>query len=346
MTIAIQRNICNAAEYNSPKSPLAGKCLREFLGNSAQAQQIRALLEQLCGLPVSAIVITGETGTGKGLAARLLHEGGCRQGKPLVEVNCAALPHNLLESELFGYEVGAFSGAQKRRTGLFEQAAGGTLFLDEIGEMPIELQAKLLHVLEGKSFRRLGGERELHVDVQIISATNCNITQSVAQGTFRADLYYRLSVFNLQLPPLRARICDVKVLAEEFLATYTAQMGKRIDSVPEEVWKAFGNYSWPGNVRELRNVIERGVLLAATSEFPMQSLELSNDACFCHVLEQEEGVQFPMDGSMTLDEMEAAILSAALRYCQNNVSAAARLLGMTRERFRYRLQKQKMTGVA
>ncbi|HED18860.1 MAG TPA: sigma-54-dependent Fis family transcriptional regulator, partial [Gammaproteobacteria bacterium] len=189
-----------------------------FVGSSAAAQVVRKMLGKLTEVPFSALVLTGETGTGKGLAARILHHAGPRAEGPLVEINCAALPRELLESELFGHEAGAFTGAKGRRRGLIEQAHGGTVFLDEIGEMPVDLQAKLLKVIDDRSLRRLGGEQELQVDVQVLAASNQDLVEQIRTGGFRADLYHRLNVFHLELPPLRERIDDLRELVPLFVA--------------------------------------------------------------------------------------------------------------------------------
>jgi two-component system response regulator AtoC len=204
-----------------------------FAGDSRATHTVRELLAKLTQVPFSALIITGETGTGKGLAARILHHAGPRAEGPLVEVNCAALPRELLESELFGHEAGAFTGAKGRRRGLIEQAQGGTVFLDEIGEMPVDLQAKLLKVIEDRSLRRLGGEHEIQVDVQVLAATNQRLEEQIHNGGFRADLYHRLSVFKLELPPLRKRIADIKELLPVFIAEFNAIAGKKVSEIPQ-----------------------------------------------------------------------------------------------------------------
>jgi transcriptional regulator with GAF, ATPase, and Fis domain len=210
----------------------------------------------------STVLILGETGTGKELIARLIHDGSPRRERPFVRLNCAAIPSELLESELFGHEKGAFTGAIAQRIGRFEMADRGTLFLDEIGDLPLALQPKLLRVLQEQEFERLGSSRTLRIDVRLIAATHRNLTQRVARGEFRSDLYYRLNVFPISLPPLRNRRQDIPSLVSHFVDLFARRMGRRIDHVPDTTLAAFMSYSWPGNIRELQNMIERAVILS------------------------------------------------------------------------------------
>jgi DNA-binding NtrC family response regulator len=327
---AQRRLAFEAAQFNLRFSPDA------FAGDSPKTRQLRALLARLAQLPFSSCLILGETGTGKGLAARILHASGSRSQGPWVEVNCAALPRDLAESELFGHEPGAFTGAKGRHHGLLEQADGGTLFLDEIGELDLNLQAKLLKAVEDKRFRRLGGEREIQVDVQIIAASNRNLAQEVEAGRFRSDLYHRLSVFEVHIPPLRERKEDLKTLVPQLIEEFNAKAGKRVKVIPQAVWSALENYHWPGNVRELRNLIERCVLLAEDSTFPGQWLNLPGLSV---APADSDLLPLPLDGSLSLDEMERQIIAAALTRCNGNTTAAARLLKTSRETLRYRIQK-------
>ena len=300
------------------------------------------MLTKLTHVPFSTLIISGETGTGKGLAARILHHSGARADGPLVELNCAALPRELLESELFGHEAGAFTGAKGRRRGLMEQAHGGTLFLDEIGEMDLELQSKLLKAIEDRSVRRLGGDREVSIDVQIVAASNRDLETQVSEGNFRSDLYHRLSVFNLHLPALRTRKEDLDDLVPHFIAEYNAKAGQRVQVVPDEVWARLRSHDWPGNVRELRNVVERCVLFAEGEVFPIQWLQLSapgSSPAAHRAGANGEQVIIPLDGSMTLDDMDRYIIQTALEQNQHNVTATARALGTTRETLRYRVTK-------
>lgn len=316
-----------------------------FVGQSSAAQDVRKLLMRLTQVPFSALIIGGETGTGKGLIARILHYGGARALQPMIEVNCAALPRELLESELFGHEAGAFTGATGRHRGLLEQADGGTLFMDEIGEMPLELQAKLLKVIEDHKVRRLGSEKEITVDVQIIAASNRDLESMAQAGTFRADLYHRLNVFSIHLPPLREAVDDLDDLVPLFVAEYNAKAGRQVKQIPPEVWKKLKSHDWRGNVRELRNVIERCVLFADSSLFPIQWLQLGKAVDHALYTADTTHIHLPLDGSMPLDDMDKFIIKTALERADNNLMAAARALGTTRETLRYRVKKYQLNCV-
>ena len=330
-----QRRLLEQAEAGSRRfSPTA------FVGKSHAAEAIREMLTRLNRVPFSAIIIGGETGTGKGLVARILHHGGRRGPHPLVELNCAALPRDLMESELFGHEAGSFTGASGRHRGLIEQADNGTLFLDEIGEMPLDLQAKLLKAIEDRKFRRLGSEREISVDVQILAASHRDLESMVREGRFRSDLYHRLSVFKIHLPPLREVREDLDELVPLFIAELNAKAAKQVRTVPEKVWEQLRNHDWPGNVRELRNVVERCVLFAEGPIFPAQWLQLNTQPPKSISAEDlRTGLLIPLDGSMDLDDMDRYIIETTLTTHQGNVTAAARALGTTRETLRYRVRK-------
>lgn len=311
-----------------------------FIGQSPDIQETRHMLTELASAPFSAVVIQGETGTGKGLAARILHYSGRRAAGPLVELNCAALPSELLESELFGHEAGAFTGAKERRRGLFEQAQGGTLFLDEIAEMPLQLQAKLLKALEDHSVRRVGGNREINVDVCVVVASNQELKTAVANGVLRGDLYHRLSVVEIWLPPLRKRPEDLPALVYAFIAELNHDTGKRVSQVPEVAWAALRKHTWPGNVRELRNAIERCVLLSTGPELAVRWLQLDTPSPSVDTKASPEGtLTLPLDGSHSLDDMERLIIRAALERTDCNITAAARLLSTSRQTLRYRIAK-------
>ena len=311
-----------------------------FVGSSEAATAARELLDRLSRVPFSALIIGGETGTGKGLATRILHHCGTRSDGPLIELNCAALPHELLESELFGHEAGAFTGAQKRRRGLVEQAHKGTLFLDEISEMDLDLQAKLLKMIEDQRLRPLGSEKEIQVDVQIVAASNRNLRARASEGLFREDLFHRLSVFDLTLPALRDRLEDLDELVPPFVAEFNAKSGKDVHILPEQFWIALRGHSWPGNVRELRNVIERGVLLSEGPTFPTQWLQLDPSRKPAAKAESDgDRLVLPFDGSLSLEDMDRFIVQSALERTDLNVTAAARMLGTTRQTLRYRAQK-------
>ncbi|MDD5581168.1 MAG: sigma-54 dependent transcriptional regulator [Methylobacter sp.] len=332
---AIQRRVIDQTKQGHRRySPEA------YVGHSHQAQEIRRLLARLTQVPFSALIIGGESGTGKGLAARILHYGGARAQQPMIEVNCAALPRELLESELFGHEPGAFTGAAGRHRGLLEQADGGTLFMDEIGEMPLDLQAKLLKAIEDHKVRRLGGEKEINVDVQIVAASNRDLEKMTQAGSFRSDLYHRLSVFRVILPPLREGVEDLDDLVPLFVSEYNAKAGRQVKEIPESVWKKLKAHYWPGNVRELRNVIERCVLFSDGPVFPEQWLQLpgqqNTPMAGNHA---NNSIILPLDGSMALDDMDRFIIKTALERADNNLAAAARALGATRETLRYRVRK-------
>jgi two-component system, NtrC family, response regulator AtoC len=314
-----------------------------FIGKSEAAHSVRELLTKLARVPLSTLLLTGETGTGKGLAARILHYSGARREGPLVEINCAALPHDLLESELFGHEPGAFTGAKGRRRGLMEQAHGGTIFLDEIGELGLDLQAKLLTVIEDRRLRRLGGTGPIEIDVQVVAASNRNLSERAQAGEFRSDLYHRITVFTLELPALRQRKEDLDDLVPLFVAEYNAKAGKAVRIIPDSVWAALRMHDWPGNVRELRNVLERCVLLSDTQTIASHWLQLqpSRGPAPSESITPnfDRGLHLPLDGSLSLDGMERKIVSEALERSDYNVTAAARLLGTSRETLRYRVKK-------
>ncbi|WP_349432679.1 sigma-54 dependent transcriptional regulator [Methylomarinum sp. Ch1-1] len=316
-----------------------------LLGNSINSKRLREMLKRISQVPFSSLVIHGETGTGKGLLAKVLHYSGRRAKQPLVEINCAALPHELLESELFGFEAGAFTNARKRHRGLFEQAHQGTLFLDEIGEMELGLQSKLLKAVEELKIRRLGSETEIDVDVQIIAATNKDLSKQVAAGKFREDLYHRLSVLAVHIEPLRQRLEDLDDLVPAFIGEFNAKSGKKVSSeLCDETWRQLKDYHWPGNTRELRNVIERCVLLAEDDKFPLQWLQLSGKVEVENPATPDSAkhLQIPLDGSLSLQDMEKYILQRVLELTDYNVTAAARMLGSTRETLRYRVQKYQL----
>ena len=317
--------------------------LQALTGKSPAMQQLREMVTQLSQAPFSSLIINGETGTGKGLVAKVLHYSGPRAQSPLIEINCAALPHELLEAELFGHEAGAFTGAKKRRRGMFELAHTGTLFLDEIGEMDLELQGKLLKAVEELRIRRLGSETEIEVDVQIIAATNRNLAQLVFDGSFREDLYHRLNVISLPVPPLRERLDDLPELVHQFIAENNAKSNKNVRSVPNSVWQKLKSYHWPGNIRELRNIIERCVLLSTSEVFPEQWLQLS-EPTDNNLKTTSDCIQLPLDGSLSLDDMEKFIIQKVLERTDHNVTAAARKLGVSRETLRYRVQKYHLSG--
>src|SRR6266513_527258 len=244
----------------------------QIVGESQGLRDVFALARKVAESEVSSVLLQGESGTGKDLVAKAIHYGSRRAELPFIAINCAALPATLIESELFGYEKGAFTDAKARKEGLFEQAEGGTLFLDEIGELELSLQAKLLRVLEEGSFRRVGGLKDLPLDVRVIAASNRDLKTEGEAGRFRADLFYRLSVIQIDIPPLRERGDDFRVLAEHYISSFRSRLRKNINSITPAALAAFRNYEWPGNVRELRNVIERAMILEDGDEITARYL--------------------------------------------------------------------------
>ena len=315
-----------------------------IIGNSPQVFEALKLVGDVSKTD-STVLITGESGTGKELIAHALHYNSKRAGGPFIVLNCAAIPENLLESELFGYEKGAFTGAEKTKKGRFELAAGGTFFLDEISEMSAAIQAKVLRVVESKELERLGGIETIKVDVRIICATNKNPEDLANSGKFREDLYYRISVFPIMLPPLRERREDIMPLSRHFLKKFSTKMGKAPISLGKEVEKFFMLHKWEGNVRELQNVIERAVILCKGNVITAEHLPVSIVRS-SHIIEKERhnptsaSLQFdiPPDG-LSLDALEKQLVTQALEKSKNNKTKAAKLLGLTRGTFRYRLQK-------
>jgi formate hydrogenlyase transcriptional activator len=265
----------------------------------------------------ATVLLLGETGTGKDLLARAIHRLGARQDRPLVTVNCAALPPTLIESELFGYEKGAFTGALARQAGRFERADGGTLLLDEIGELPLDVQAKLLRVLQDGAFERLGAGQTRIVDVRVLAATNRNLLQQVADGHFREDLYYRLNVFPVTLPPLRERREDIPLLVWYFIAKCQGKLGKKIERIPERAMAMLTAYHWPGNIRELANVIERAIILSPDTTLVVDEALGSSQPWAPRLL-----------ATQRLDEVERAHILAVLEACHRRIKGA----GQTAER--------------
>jgi formate hydrogenlyase transcriptional activator len=305
---------------------------RRFEQVIGKSPALETVLEQVeCVAPTdSTVLIQGETGTGKELIARAIHNISARCGRPFVKLNCAAIPLDLLESELFGHEKGAFTGAIAQKLGRFEMADKGTLFLDEVGDIPPALQPKLLRVLQEQEFERLGGTRTHQVDVRLVAATNRDLTEMVKRSAFRSDLYYRLNVFPIQLPPLRERREDIPALVEHFVEMLSRRMGKQIDEIPPHVMSMFAAHSWPGNIRELQNFIERSVILSAGSVLspPLEELKRAPEA------ESSQGV--------TLEEVERDHIRKTLEHTHWVVAGpngAAARLGIKRSTLYFRMQK-------
>jgi DNA-binding NtrC family response regulator len=306
----------------------------EIIGESPELKEVLARAARVLSHHEATILITGETGTGKELLASAIHDGSNRRGSPFVAVNCSALPDNLIESELFGHERGAFTDAHASKPGLFEVAEGGTLFLDEIGTLPAQLQAKLLRVLQDKKVRRVGGTKARTVDLRIVAATNEDLRQALKDGSFRQDLYFRLGVITLALPSLRERGKDVVVIAEALLRRLAAQHGLPLPPLRPEIQRALLSYHWPGNVRELKNAVERALLLSPPGELDARELLPQAD------LESESSGPIPFPAQ--LDEITTAAARATLDLCNDNRSAAARRLGISRRRLRRMLEGEEV----
>jgi DNA-binding NtrC family response regulator len=286
----------------------------------------------------SNILITGETGTGKELIARAVHGSGSHPQAPLVTIDCAAIPENLLESELFGYARGAFTGADRSKAGQIEQAHGGTLFLDEIGEMPLSLQKKLLRFLQEKAFVPVGGSRLRHVDVRIIAATNKDLEAEIERGNWRRDLFYRLDVIRIDVPPLRRRKEDIPYLAQAFLAKHAPRCNPAVKGISQEAMHLLTEYDWPGNVRELENILERAVVLVREETLTPSSLPERLRGG------EREGPQERSPNCETLPDMERTLLQQTLQRTRGNQSAAARELGISRKRLRTKMARHGMLG--
>jgi DNA-binding NtrC family response regulator len=304
--------------------------LVDMVGTSKQMQQVFDVIRQVAPSK-AAVLVAGESGTGKELVARAIHQLSPRRGGPFVAINCAAMPETLMESELFGHEKGAFTGALERRAGCFELAQGGTLLLDELAEMPAGTQAKLLRVLEDSRVRRLGGKNEMSVDVRVVAATNRNVDDALKKGDLREDLYYRLNVFQIALPPLRTRLDDLPVLTETLITNLNRKHACNITAVSADVMAAFHRYNWPGNVRELRNVLERGVIMAGTGEIQTAHLPYDFGVSVgsrppAQVFEPES-VRLPV--GTTVSDAERALIQLTLQHTKNNKTRAAEILGIS-----------------
>jgi two-component system response regulator AtoC len=333
----------------------------EVVGDSPVMRQVLAYARRAAASEANAILLQGESGTGKDLMARYIHQHSSRRDKAYVPVNCSAIPETLLEAELFGYEKGAFTDAKAMKKGLFEVADGGAIFLDEIGEMPLGLQSKLLRTLEDQSLRRLGGLRDLQVNVRIIAASNRNLETAVQAGRFRPDLYYRLMVIPIFLPPLRSRAEDIPALADFFIAQYNRQFGKKIEGLAPEARDMMAHYPWPGNIRELKNAIQRAMILDDGPLLRASSLPFSPESRI------STATAFPADapadselaweplpdgrslpqlriprGGTSLAGIEKRLVAEALRQCEGNQSQAARLLDTSRDTIRYAIKKYRL----
>ena len=311
--------------------------LDRIVGQSPAIAAVRAMLQRIAASPASTVLLTGESGTGKDLAAKVIHDASARAREAFMNITCSALPESLLESELFGHERGAFTGADRQKRGLLESADGGTVFLDEIAEMVPALQAKLLRFLEEKSFRRVGGSVDLRVDVRVIAATNRNLEDEVHQGRFRQDLYYRLNVMPVALPPLRQRIEDIPLLVNFYVDAFNTEFRKKVHRVSPDAIERLKTYGWPGNVRELRNAVERAMLLADGDVLTLEHFPSVGPA----VGAISEQVELPVAG-INLEDLERSLVIQALERSGWNQTRAATLLGLNRDQIRYRIEKFKL----
>ncbi|MBI4964909.1 MAG: sigma-54-dependent Fis family transcriptional regulator [Desulfomonile tiedjei] len=309
-----------------------------IVGKSRAMETVFSLMKRVADTPTT-VLITGESGTGKELIARGIHKASSRSQAPFVSINCAAVPENLLESELFGYEKGAFTGAVSLKQGKFEFADSGSLFLDEVGEMSLNLQVKLLRVLQEQEFQRVGGNKDIKVDVRIIAATNKDLREEVDAGRFRADLFFRLNVVAINVPPLRERRQDIPVLVAHFLNKFGERLGRSIRDVDPDVMSALYSYSWPGNVRELENVIERGLVLSRSSTLTPD--DLPPEIRESHEIEEgiDTLISWERGLAETLDAIEERMIRHALKKAGNVQAQAAKTLGVSRSNLQYKMKK-------
>lgn len=312
---------------------------REVIAESPSMREVMNFVRRVAASEATTILLEGENGTGKDLIAKTLHYQSLRRAEPFIAINCAAIPETLLESELFGYEKGAFTDARAQKRGIFELADKGTLFLDEIGEIPLMLQAKLLRVLEEQSFRRLGGLKDIQLDLRVVAATNKNLREAVKEGAFRQDLYFRLNVIHIAIPPLRERPEDIMPLVAFFIEHYNNKFKRHIEGVTPEAQRLLLAHDWPGNVRELRNAIERAMILEEGSHITAASLPISISQTAARQPVAAPAAPLVAEDSMSLEENEKALIMRALEKTNHNQTQAARLLKITRDTLRYKMKK-------
>jgi two-component system, NtrC family, response regulator AtoC len=351
LTIAIDR----ALEHRQLKEEVrrlrrqvgkGGEATGQMIGQSPSMRELFAMIDRVASVP-SSVLITGESGTGKELVARSLHDRSDRSDEPFVAINCAALPENLLESELFGHVEGAFTDARSDKEGLFVQADGGTLFLDEVGDLPLALQPKLLRVLEERTIRPVGGDRPREVDVRIVAATHRDLEQSVQEQTFREDLYFRLNVIELSLPPLRERGRDILILAQHFIEEFSEHTDQDVVGLSAQAGRAMMQYGWPGNVRELRNYIERAVVLALQEEISTEDLPAKVRGAAKNGVPSGQGAvdmlslqaELTDEGLPSVSELEARYIAFVLQQTEGNKSRAAEILGFDRTTLYRKLER-------
>jgi two-component system response regulator AtoC len=312
--------------------------LQRLVGASSTITALRQLVARVASSPASTVLLTGESGTGKDLVAKIVHYASSRASKPFMNITCSALPEQLLESELFGHERGAFTDARLQKKGLLETADGGTVFLDEIGEMTPGLQAKLLRFLEEKSFKRVGGSHDIRVDVRVVAATNRNLEEEVAKHRFRSDLFFRLNVLPIEMPPLRTRTDDIPILVEYFIDLFNTEFRKRIQGATSAAYTLLQSYGWPGNIRELRNVIERAMLLSDSDRLEARDFTVMSSA-----VSAGDEFELPATG-VDLEKLERSLLVQALKRSGGNQTKAGTFLGLNRDQIRYRIEKFGLTA--
>jgi two-component system response regulator AtoC len=345
--LEVVRRESHLSYYSSERQQEFG--MGRIIGDCAAMKEVSRTVEVVARIPQSTVLITGESGTGKELIAHAIHYHSDQRDLPFVEINCSAMPESLLEAELFGYEKGAFTDAKSRKKGLLEIAEGGTFFLDEIGEMTPNLQVKILKAIEERQFRRIGGVQSIKVNLRIITATNANLEELIAKGLFRKDLYYRLNVLSIHLPPLRDRGVDVLRLTRHYINLFNREYKKDIRGLTPECERLLLSYHWPGNVRELRNAIERAVLIESHEWVRPEDLHLLNSMAQHDAPESlRQSTSSPAiksdhliipDEGIGLEDVERHLIKYALKRCRGNVSKAARFLRISRETLRYRLRK-------
>lgn len=346
----LENVIHNALEANRLKSQVAQTftrnksrfSLENIVGRSKPIRDVLDLIRLLAQAGASTLLVQGESGTGKDLVSRALHYESSRRDNPFFALNCAAIPETLIETELFGHEKGAFTDAKTMKKGVFEMADGGTVFLDEISEMHLNLQSKFLRVLEDQTFRRVGGVKDLSVDVQVVASTNINLELAVKEGKFREDLFYRLSVVPIQIPPLRERKEDIPLLVDHFIQRYNQQFRKNVKGITSEGMKLMVNYSWPGNVRELKNAIERAMILEDRGMIDIPHLPIRiADPSSAVPLPRIAGdylVKLPPEGA-GLEDVERQLIEQALSMANGNKTKASKLLKISRDTLRYKVKK-------
>jgi two-component system response regulator AtoC len=322
-----------------------------IIGTSEAMQKVMETMTRVANTDAATILIEGASGTGKSMIAKCLHYNGLRAYQPFVEINCASIPPTLMESELFGHEAGAFTDAKKQKKGIVEMANGGTLFLDEIGEMPVVLQAKILQVIEEKSFRRVGGTKNIEVNIRIIAATNSNLKEAVEHKTFRQDLYYRLNVINIYLPSLKERKADIMPLVEHFINYKSREFRKAAKDVSEEARELLVRYDWPGNVRELLNTVERIMILedgaVITPETLPMEVRTGGDGAHSHassLIAELTGMIDGFDYEELTQNFQSILIKRALDLCHGNKTEAAKMLGLTRLGLHYQMKKMGMSS--